>query len=265
MLNKLKQLLLDIGLAENESMLLIVLFQEGGLKVSDIAKKASLNRTTTYGIIKSLSKRRLIDSYTEYGIAKHKAIEPELLLAYVDRQQENLKNKKEDLKKIMPDICKLHINNEILPSVVFFEGIEGVKRAYEDTLTNNKSKKIHVFSGPDAIFKQLGKDYIKYYVNKRKRLGIKCYQIASSTPIVQMVQKNDEESLRVTKLIFSMSSFDTEIVIYDTKIAMFSFKDKHLLALVINDRAISDTLKKIFDFVYSILDNELGESKKIIK
>ena len=96
MLNKLKQLLLDIGLAENESMLLIVLFQEGGLKVSDIAKKASLNRTTTYGIIKSLSKRGLIDSYTEYGIAKHKAIEPELLLAYVDRQQENLKNKKSD-------------------------------------------------------------------------------------------------------------------------------------------------------------------------
>lgn len=245
----IKTSLLNIGLSQNEATILISLFRNGSMKVGDLARDSVLNRTTIYGVLKTLARRGLVSSFVQYGITEYKAIEPALLPNYIDRQKEELDNKKKEIESLLPEIKKLQRLNNILPSVTFFEGVEGVKQAYEDTLMNNQEKQIYVFSGPDAVYKELGKEYVNYYVNKRKELKIVCHQIAGTTDTSKIVQNLDKQSLRISKLIPEQFTFDTEIIAYDDRVVFISLSHAKLVAMIIIDEAISGTFKKIFNFI----------------
>jgi len=256
MTEKLEQLLIAIGLSENEALVMIVLLSDDFMKVSNIAKLAKLNRTTTYGIVKSLMKRGLITSIQQYGITQYRAIEIEQLPSYIERQQKQLQNKKRELKKLLPEIKKQKNKNPNIPSVKFFEGIKGIKQAYEDTLFNNTEKTIYVFSSPDAVLETLGNEYANYYMQKRKQLGICCKQIAAKSKTSEIVQTLDKSILRTTHLIPKEFDFETEIVIYDDKTTILSFSKDKPIATIIDDEAISNTLKKLFLYIESKIDNE---------
>ncbi len=254
MLNKIKKILQDIGLNEKESDILNTLFKYESLKVKDIADKTHINRTTSYVVLKSLMKKGLVTSVQKYGVTEFQSIDPNLLPSYIDRQKEILDQKKEALEDILPQLNQVKTNVDIAPKVSFFEGVEGVKQAYEDTLDNNKGKVVYVFSGPDIVFKEFGKEYVNYYVKKRTQLGIKSFQIAPDTPWGKFIKENDATSIRLTKLIPAEFSFDTEMVIYDNKLGIFSFTQNKLMAVIIEDDAIVNTLRVLFKYIEYTLD-----------
>ena len=110
MINTLKKTFEELGLSTNEIKILLVLLQEKSLKVQTIAKLSHLNRTTTYGVLKSLTKRGLISSITQKGISEFQSIEPKLLLNYIDRKQEQLNERKGEIKEVLPELKKMRIN-----------------------------------------------------------------------------------------------------------------------------------------------------------
>ena len=249
MINKIKNVLLDIGLSEKEAEVLNGLFQCESSKVKELAQATHLNRSTTYVVLKSLMKKGLVTSVMKYGITEFQAIDPKLLPSYINRQKELLEQKKEEIENILPQLNNYRDNLDIIPKVNFYEGVEGVKQAYEDTLDNNKSKKIYVFSGPDVVFKEMGEEYVKYYVNKRTRLKIKSFQIAPNTEWGKFIKKNDEKYIRLTKLIPVEFAFDTEMVIYDNKLGIFSFTKNKLMAVIIENNAIVNTMLTLFRYI----------------
>lgn len=249
MMNKIYKVLLNIGLNEKEAGVLTFLFQCETSKVSNIARSCHFNRTTTYVVLKSLIKTGLVSSITKYGITEFQAIEPNLLLSYIDRQKELLEQKKLEIENVLPQLNNVRNNLDVLPKVYFYEGVEGVKQAYEDTLDNNKSKIIYVFSGPDIVFKEMGLDYVNYYVGKRTRLGIKSFQIAPDTSWGKYIKENDKNYLRLTKLIPEQFSFDTEMVIYDNKLGIFTFTKNKLMAVIIEDESIVNTMLALYKYI----------------
>src|SRR6185436_5023927 len=106
------------------------------------------------------------------------SIPPELLPDYIARKREELRHKEQELRDALPQIILMRNKANVLPKVQFFEGVEGVKQAYEDTLENNKGKKLLDITGIDAVFERLGTDWIRYYLEKRTRLGIVCTDLA---------------------------------------------------------------------------------------
>lgn len=249
MINNLHKILLNIGLNEKEAEVLGYLFQCESSKVSDIARSCHLNRTTTYVVLKLLVKNGLVSSITQYGITEFQAIEPNLLLSYIDRQKASLEQKKKEIENVLPQLNKVRDNLDAIPKVSFYEGVEGVKQAYEDTLDNNKSKIIYVFSGPDIVFKEMGMNYVNYYVEKRTRLGIKSFQVAPDTAWGKYIKENDKNYLRLTKLIPAQFSFDTEMVIYDNKLGIFTFTKNKLMAVIIEDESIVNTMLALYKYI----------------
>lgn len=245
----LKTILADIGLSENESTLFSVLLQFDHLKMSELSKKARLNRTTAYGVIKSLIERGLVTSTLHDGVTQYSAIDLELLPSYIDRQKDLLDQRKIHLQNLLPELKKNREHADIFPRVTFFEGIEGVKQAFEDTLEKNKSKKIECLSGPNAISERLGVEYTEYYVKKRKHLGIMCYGIATDSPFTRLAQSQDENALRLTKILPKEFQLDTEINIYDETVNILSFSKERPLAVIIEDRTISNALRTLFQYI----------------
>lgn len=249
MMDKLQDILIGIGLKASEARVLIILLQEGSLRVRDIGRKVRINRTTAYGILKGLLKKGLISSISRYGITEYQSIEPPLLLQYIDRKKAVLERSKEEVVKILPQIKQIRENRNIFPKIHFFEGEEGIKQAYEDTLENNEGKQLLNLTGADAIYNNMGLEWWGYYWKKRTRLGIQCEVIAPNTKWAKVMKKQDSEFKRVTRFIPGEYSFGTEINIYDNKIAIFSFSKEKPLAVIIEDEVITDTLKILFQYI----------------
>ncbi len=245
----LRKTLSGIGLDPKEAEVLSILFKSESVRASEIARKSHLNRSTAYVVIKSLLHKGLVTSSQKYGVTEFSAIEPRLLVSYLDRQQQALEEEKNSVQRILPELEQLRANLDVLPKVSFFEGLEGVKQAYEDTLDNNRGKVIYVFSGPDIVFQEMGEDYVSYYITKRTRLGIRSFQIAPRTPGGEIIQSKDKNVLRITKLIPKEFSFDSEMIIYDNKLGIFSFAKDKLMAVIIEDQLIVNTMMALFRYI----------------
>jgi len=249
MIKNLKKILLGIGLSEKETAVLEVLLYHEHLKASDISREVGIQRTTIYAILKSLQEQGLVSAISVYGVTEFQAVSPALLLSFVERKKEELEKSMEEIQKVSSQIEQIRSASESLPKVSFFHGKEGVKQAYEDTLEGNSTKEIFVFSGPDIVFKEMGKEYVEYYVKKRTRLGIESFQIAPETEWGKYIQGQDKKYKRITKLIPEAFAFDTEMVMYGGKLGIFSFKKGRLAAVIIEDEAIVNTMMALYRYV----------------
>lgn len=256
MFAEIKRLFATLGLGEKEIVIMEVLLQNESLRVTELAKKARLNRTTAYGILKVLIGRGLVSSATKNGVSEFQSIDPGLLPSYVERQRALLEERKKEIEQAVSQMKKIRKEKGIFPQIYFFEGLEGLKQAYEDTLENNKGKIIEEFTGPDAMFDELGQEqWVRNYIAKRKRKNIHCKIIAPNTKWSRWTKENDADSLRITKLIPEEYSFASEIVLYDDKVGIFSFSKEKPVALLIEDVTIAKTMRTIFSYI----DNNLSE------
>ncbi len=250
MLPELTSALKTLGLGDKEIAVLSALLKSGApMFASTVAKAAGLNRTTTYDILKELGEKGLVSHIEKKGALRYRAIDATLLPAYVERQRETLEETKRKLEEVIPQIKLLQVHGRSLPKVQFFEGVEGVKQAYEDTLENNKGKTLNDFTGTDAVYRKMGKEWLEYYWKKRTRLGIECTVIAPDTEWSRIMKCEDEKYVRTTKLISKNFPFDSEIDIYDNKVGIFTFSQENPIAVLIEDDTIHNTLKTFFDFI----------------
>ena len=243
-----KKALKEIGLSDKETAVLLVLLERGTMLVSGIARSAKLNRTTTYGILSELSARGLVSQVKAEGADRWQSIAPELLPSYIERRGQELMQAKQEVADAVSQIQLLRAKGKTLPKVQYFEGVDGVKQAYEDTLENNRGKMLRDITGE---FKSLDEDWVNYYFQKRVRLGIRVTDLAPEGESAHRIKRDDTKHLRITKFLPAQYGFAAELAIYDNKVGIFSFAQEDPVALIIEDETISDMMKKLFDYIES--------------
>jgi hypothetical protein len=156
-----------------------------------------------------------------------------------------------DLRDAIPNLLFLREKARVFPKVQFFEGEEGVKQAYEDTLENNPEKYLRDITGVDAVFVRLGEKWVNYYMEKRAKLGIRCTDLAPESDWARRSKENDERYLRTTKFLPPQYYFDAEFAMYGDKVGIFSYAKDNPVAILIEDETISHAMKQLFDFIES--------------
>ena len=245
----LKKALETIGLSPNETAVLLVLLESGHMFVAAIARAAKLNRTTTYGVLKLLGDKGLVSSVKKEGAVRYQSIAPGQLPAYIERRRETLAETKQQIAELIPQLKLLRAKGGTLPKVQFFEGVEGVKQAYEDTLENNIGKILLDLTGTDSVIRKMGQEWVDYYLAKRTRLGIKCLCLAPDTEWSHIIKDLDEKQLRTTKFIPTEFAFNSEVNTYDNKVGIFSFSLENPVAVIIEDENIAHTVRQFFNFM----------------
>lgn len=252
MLPPLKKALETIGLNKNEVAVLLVLLERGPMLVSSIARTAKVNRSTVYGVLKLLSDKGLASSVKKGGAERYQSIAPEQLPSYIERRRDILAETKQQVTELVPQLKLLRSKGKTLPKVQFFEGEEGVKQAYEDTLENNKGKLLKDISGIDAAFRTLGESWATSYLKKRSKLGIKGIVLAPESEWARKAKEDDVKYLRTTKFLPAQYGFDAELALYDNKIGIFSYAQENPIALIIEDNTVSNMMQKLFDCLETV-------------
>lgn len=231
--------LTSLGLTEKEAKVYLALTELGTALVSDIAHKAGINRVTTYDILEKLKIRGMVSYYTKKKIKYFSSIAPETLL-------EEFEKRTSDLRGSLPKFKTLtgEINH---PRIRYFEGLEGIKAIYADTLTSKTE--ILNYSNSYEIRKKWP-NYDQEYVAKRAQKKIHLRGICPKDKAGETVHAQDKEYYREMRLIPSdQFDFTNEINIYDDKVAIISFKDE-LIGMIIESIEIANSQRAIFNMCW---------------
>jgi sugar-specific transcriptional regulator TrmB len=217
----------------------------GSSSVIDIAKKAGIKRTTCYDILLDLKNEGLIFETTKGKKRLFVGENPEKI-------QRDLKNKERLFSEILPQLQSIHNVRASKPKIRFYEGKEGLKEVYADTL-KYKNQELLGFASYDVI-NLLGHEWANSYLKGRIKNGVYARGIIPGTELMMkdFVSK-DQEQRRMTKVVDPKKyPFSIEINIYGhNKVALMSAKEE--IGLIIEGSEIHNTMKLIFQLVWDLL------------
>lgn len=255
----LKLELQSFGFSEKEAEVYIAILELGKGTVSQISRKAGINRTTGYDILNSLAEKRVINISGKEPKQEYAAESPKAISEYLKRRQEEIGEQIKKSEDIIPEFELLHAKSN-RPRIRFYEGKEGLQHVYEDTLTSTEA--IRAYATVDDMHNALPNYFPEYY-KRRASNGIAIRAIVPKTVIgEERGEKDMEEKREIAFVPPDKYYFSPEINIYDNKVMIASWREK--LGIIIESAEIADAFKKMFELSWDRakeLDKELRSKK----
>ncbi len=243
---QLKFTLQSFGFGDKECSVYFALLELGRGTVTEISRKAGINRTTGYDILASLGTKGLVNISGKEPKQEYIVESPDALMKYLEDQSAQLA---ENIKKAKETVAELKSMQalENRPKIKFYEGTEGLRNVYEDTLTS--SEKILAYACIDDMHKALP-DYFPEYYKRRAKNGISIRGIVPKTKAgIERASHNEEEKREIAFVPADKYYFSPEINIYDNKIMIASWREK--LGIIIESAEIADAMKKIYSLAWA--------------
>ncbi|MFA6414819.1 MAG: helix-turn-helix domain-containing protein [Candidatus Paceibacterota bacterium] len=234
-----------VGLDAKEATAYLALLELGEAAMGQLVKKSRLKRTTLYDTIESLKQRNLVSVSKKNKKIVYVAENPRKII-------EQLDDKRASAEKMLPELLSITNVLQKKPRIRYFEGIDGIKEVYKDTL-RFPDQKLQAWVSEEMIYKFDQEFLDHYYTPRRLEKKIWAEVIAPDLPDIRAYAGLDRESLRVTRLIDPAKfPFEVEISLYGPDhIGIMSFREK--LGLILESESISRTLKSIFALQWEML------------
>src|SRR4030042_1390974 len=143
----LEQILRETNLLnEKEAKVYLASLELGQAIVNAIAKKAGVNRATSYFVIENLIKMGLMSSFHKDKKQYFIAADPERLLEIVDQKKKLYESKADRLNKIMPELRSINNKQKNRPVVRYYEGKEGVMAMLDEFMKLSKGTIVMAYS-----------------------------------------------------------------------------------------------------------------------
>jgi sugar-specific transcriptional regulator TrmB len=232
-----------LGLSHKEALVYMALFELGSSVVTELAKRAQINRSTAYVLIESLSHRGLVSVSERRGIKIFSPVAPDKLTKIAEARfaeaSELLKIGKElssDLKKLSP-VGKTGTKTK----VNVFDGKEGVKTLYNNIF----STKGHIDAvisngkGKTATEKQL------FDLNSCLEKGADLRIMAPDTTPVREQLRQMEISKGQEILLAQESDGEYFLGVYENKVAFIASTDE--TSFVAESSQFANAIRRLYE------------------
>lgn len=241
-INSLKKL----GLSQKEAQLYLIALESGPASVAKLAQKSGLKRGTIYEFLGEMIERGLLEITISGKRKLYAGVEPKKLQKIIERQ-------KDILESLIPDLSLLGSNSSTKPRIKFYEGREGILKAYYEILDLPDGSEVVGFATLGEIYKLFTKSDVDKYVKKRAAKRIMEKLIMPTDEYAESHSADNKKEWRQTLLVpknkFPISS---EINIYQNKVAITSLGDEKV-AVIIESQQMADTQRAIFNLLWSSL------------
>jgi HTH-type transcriptional regulator, sugar sensing transcriptional regulator len=239
-------ILSQIGFSDKEAKIYLACLELGTGTVVELSRKSGITRGSTYDILEEMLEKGYVSRVHKDKHMVFSAVDPEALKK---RYQDSLR----DFELALPELKGL-FHKHSRPRVRYFEGIDGIKRVYEDTLT--ATTEILNYANSLSI-RTYWPMYDEEYVKRRVDKKIFLKGIAPDDDYGKRVKENDKNCLRETRLLPSKEfMFTNEINIYDNKLAITSFSEE-LIGIIIESEEIADTQRDIFKMSWAFAGSKI--------
>ncbi len=235
-----------IGMDEKQARLYVAGLQLGTAPASDYAKVTGINRITAYTLLEEQVRKGRFTMVRKMRAKWYAPVAPEYIALEARKNAQAL-------ERVLPELRSLQGSKYRKPRVRFFEGWEGVRHVYEDTLTA-QSELLNFANS--AVVRKFWQQYDEEYVEQRVKRGIHLRGIAPDDATGKRVHGEDREKLREIRLVPATDfDFTNEINVYDHKVAICSFDsglkgDADMFGVIIESKEVAKTQRQIFEMAW---------------
>ena len=233
-LTKMETELKAFGLNSNEIKVYKACLELGSSSVTKISQRASIYRTLTYEVLKSLSDKGLVSHVIKDRKKYFEAASPRKFISI-------LQEKEHRIKDILPQMLALQESVKTKPTITLYEGAEGIKTVLENLLIEAKE---FVGLSPKESWSKILKYYAPHFFKRRAKAKIKVKIIINGTPFVE---KHLEYKITKEKI-------DSGYLVYNNKIIIYDLTEKNPLAIEIENESFAKSMKLMFDLAWSGLN-----------
>jgi len=244
--------LTHLGLTGKEAAVYLAAMELGPSVAQDIAKKAKVNRATTYVMIDTLKGRGLVSSFTKGKKKYFVAESPDRLMSMIRLQRQELEGKEAEFANILPQLAALYNVEGAKPQIRFLEGLEGIKTIHEEVYTL-KGEAIQIIPFDDAqdfVGRVQAENYKKQAQAKlsRMQVPVRALLVIENKNLLEHLPKM-QDNIQLRIIPAEDFPIHGEITIRDDRVIMFSYKSA-LVAIVITSQVIADTLRAMFELAW---------------
>ncbi len=249
-------ILKNIGFSPEQIAIYETLLEYGKLPASIIASRSKVSRVITYKILDQLVIIGIVEKIeAPKSVALFGPTDPENLRKLVEHKQNevmSLKNACETAIQAIRPKYNLLTNK---PGVLFYEGLEGIKKVLDDSLYTTDV--IYQYIDLDSVLEHFG-ELNTEYVAKRTKAGISKKVLVANSVIAQDYFKKHQESLIDMKIInHTQTPFGVSMLIYDDKISYITIgkNNSELIGIIIEDTRLATMHKYLFEALYTTSKN----------
>jgi sugar-specific transcriptional regulator TrmB len=249
----MRDILKQLGLTNSEVNTYLAGLEVGPSPIAEIAKKANLPRSSCYLIIQELIKKGFFSTYYLGKKRLFLAEPPQKLVTLAKDQLERAEAMVENLKNALPTLVSLYNLMPQKPKIRFYEGFEGIKTIFEETL---EAKQILVLcSGYKKPMERQLFQYMSLYFHKVLAQKIPTFEIIGDSPDSADYQRECSSSINKIKIVpHAKDCTHIDKTIFQNKIAIISFP--YLNGVIIENKPIADYEKALFWQLWESLEVE---------
>jgi DNA-binding MarR family transcriptional regulator len=248
----------DLGLTEKEARVYLALLQLGAATPYKIAKKSRLKRPTAYVIAEELVEKGLIVHVPGEEPRRYIARTPETFF-------EGMEEKLAKARRILPELKSLQKGTSEKPSVMYFDGVEGLRQAYEYREKDLHGKNIvGFFASAEDISPEVNQVFFEWneYINRHKT-HVRGLTVDSSTlkPYAKWLLLKESE-VTMKYLPQEIYSAKTSIESCDDQFVRICLMES-VQTLIIESPKLARAIREVFEITWKEMEGKYDEPRSI--
>lgn len=245
------KLLEEIGLTQGETKVYLALIALGTTKTGALAKKAEVSSSKVYKILDRLIQKGLVGHVLKGKIKFFQALEPKRVVDYLEKKEQEIKEKKDLMQKILPQLELERKLSGKKTQAVIYEGFKAIKNFYLNILNElSPGETYHVLGAAYGEPEKPGvKEFFQNYHTQRAKKKIRVKMLANHDTkgsLVSATNINSEIRFLPQYLITNMT-----ILFYHNKAFIFFLTEEPIGFLMENEEAVK-SFQKYFDTFWKI-------------
>lgn len=245
-MNIIKELT-SFGLRPNETEIYLLILDKGLITPPQIARATKIARPNVYSHLETLCEKGLIEIQTKGKRKAYQAKNPDALLYTLER-------KKENIKKILPELSGLYSTPKNKPQVRYYSGPKEIEEIYLMIL-NCWEKSVYAYGGTQSVPKIMQNFWAKTWLPQIKKQNImfKDTSFASSAKTLADI-KQAWGGLHDDRIIPAhYGETPTGLILWDNNIALMNYEEPIFGTVITNDN-----LAKALKICYEVLWDSLS-------
>ncbi|MFW9878364.1 MAG: TrmB family transcriptional regulator [Candidatus Thorarchaeota archaeon] len=244
--NKLINILEEVGLTDKEANIYFTMLSLGPSTILKISQASGIKRTTAYPIIESLKEKGL-------AIIEVKGFKKLFIPSNPKNIEKTLEEKKEKVKKLLPEFLSLYNLEEGSSFIKYYEGLKSVKSIYENILNELEHQEDYLIIGDQKKWYELDPEFFQKFIDKRaklsRKLKIKIKILFQDSQIARLHKAREKNYNEKVKILPKETKLSTNLVITSKKVIIHQLT-MPIMAIVIENKSIIQMHKELFEIMW---------------
>lgn len=247
------QTLINAGFSPEQSEIYLSLLDHGPQTAISLAKTTKVKRTYVYKICQELANQNFITIQQKGRTTFFSPLSPNIIINKLSEKKSQIESAEIGINNLLPSLLSKYRLIDQKPVITYYEGVEGIKKVYLDTLSENKP--ILALVETTKVHPEIYKWVTNVYAPMRVKQQMFVKAIVTTGQKTDKYTQLDQAELRETKIIDSKDfPFEHEINIYGNKVAIIDHNAKDpLIGIIIDSLQISTTFRSWFNLTWSKL------------